>query len=77
MTFVRENLENERVHTLKKNELNYFLLMSYIKDFGGYEKLFEELISEETTDLANQTLFVKVDHMSCSEIIDKLHSLLC
>lgn len=62
---------------MKKDELNYLLLMSYIKDFGGYERLFEELINEETTDLGNQTLLVKVDHMSCSEIIDKLHSFFC
>jgi hypothetical protein len=51
MSFLSESMKSPRVGREDKKVLDCFLIMSYLFDFGSYERMFEELISEDTVEL--------------------------
>lgn len=51
MSFLSESLINPRFEREDRKILDCFLIMSYLFDFGSYERMFEELISEDTVEL--------------------------
>jgi hypothetical protein len=51
LAFLAESTRNHRIVREERRILNYLLLMSYLCDFHTYERMFDDLISEEVIEL--------------------------